>query len=187
MSKNKKQNRPKNSKSPNATIAYLLKKKTYIYRWIVSGLTIADVASKLGVSRSWLFEAFKENAELAAIRDDAYADRRDKLSSTLFQMALGNYTTRVRHTKTTKGTVTSYDDKGNVIKTDTVDTVVTNTDDTIQHIGDPNLKAITLIMNQMGNKDNKEQENVIEDTLDCNTDFTFADVAQDNDASEDLN
>ena len=169
-------NRAKNSKSPNANIQYLLKKKNLIYKWIVNGLTISDVAAKLGVSRSWLFEAFKSNAEIAAVRDEAYNDRREKLSCTLYQMALGNYKTRVRRTKTTKSETTIYKEDGTIDKTVTSDTVVEHSDDIIEHINDPNLKAMSMILRHEAENQAEEKQNIIEDTISDVEDLTYIDV-----------
>lgn len=165
-------------KSPNATIGYLLKKKNLIYKWIVNGLTMSDIADKLSVSRSWLFEAFKKSDELKTLKEEAFSARREKLSCTLYQMAFGNYKTRVRHTNIKKSSVESYDKAGKLIKREDSDVVTTHTEDVIEHIDDPNLKAISLLLGKEGINSEPISEQEITDTITDTSDFEFIDVEE---------
>ena len=165
-------------KSPNATIEYLLKKKNLIYKWIVNGLTMSDIADKLSVSRSWLFEAFKKSDELKALKEEAFSSRREKLSCTLYQMAFGNYKTKVRHTNTKKSSVERYDKSGKLLNREDSDVVTTHTEDIIEHIDDPNLKAISLLLNREGIQSETIGAQEITDTITDTSDFDFVDVEE---------
>lgn len=177
MKTTKQKNKPKSgTKSPNATIEYVIKKKNLIYKWIYSGLTISDVANKLGVSRSWLFEVFKNNTELAELKEQAYADRREKLENTLYQMALGNYKTRVKRTTTISKVTKRIDTSGKITSTEYSDVITESSEDIIEHIDDPNFKAITLLMNREGTTKSQEVHNEIEDTIKEPNEMTFVDV-----------
>ena len=105
--------RSKHKKGTN--LDYVLSKKNLIYKWIMQGLTISDVAEKLGVSRSWLFDAFKSCAELNEVKESAFDDRRERVNNTLYKLALGTYTSRVKHTNKTTHTekVGDKDSNGN--------------------------------------------------------------------------
>lgn len=175
---------PKGKKSQTTTLDYLLKKKNMIYKWIVQGLTIADVAEKLYVSRSWLFEMFKANQELNDIKNQAFEDRRDRLENTIYQMALGNYKTRVRKSKTTKATTSKLDSNGKVVSTETSDVVTEHSDETVEHINDPNLRAIAIIKRQEGITKAEDTAATIDDTIGTDPEMTFVDVANINEATD---
>lgn len=180
MNTNKKNNKPKGTtKSPNATIDYVIKKKNLIYKWIYNGLTISDVANKLGVSRSWLFEVFKNNPELAELKEQAYMDRRERLENTLYQMALGNYKTKVRRTTTVSKITKRIDKSGKTVSTEYSDVITESSEDIIEHVDDPNFKAITLIMNREGIKAQQDIPSTIEDTIEEPVEMTFIDVEKD--------
>lgn len=177
MKVTKQKNKPKSgAKSPNATIDYVIKKKNLIYKWIYNGLTISDVANKLGVSRSWLFEVFKNNTELSELKEQAYADRREKLENTLYQMALGNYKTKVRRTTTVSKITKRIDKNGKTISTEHSDVITESSEDIIEHVDDPNFKAITLLINREGTTKLQEVHNEIEDTIKEPSEMTFVDV-----------
>lgn len=180
MNTKKKSNKPKGTaKSPNATIDYVIKKRNLIYKWIYNGLTISDVANKLGVSRSWLFEVFKNNPELAELKEQAYMDRREKLENTLYQMALGNYKTKVRRTTTVSKITKRIDKSGKTVSTEYSDVITESSEDIIEHVDDPNFKAITLIMNREGIKSQQDIPSTIEDTIEAPVEMTFIDVEKD--------
>ena len=180
MNTNKNNKKPKGTtKSHNATVDYVIKKKNLVYKWIYNGLTIADVANKLGVSRSWLFEVFKNNDELAELKEQAYADRREKLENTLYQMALGNYKTRVRRTTTVSKITKKIDKSGKTTSTEYSDVITESSEDIIEHVDDPNFKAITLLMNREGIKAVQDVPSTIEDTIEAPDKMTFIDVEKD--------
>ena len=180
MKTTKQKNKPKGTtKSPNATVDYVIKKKNLVYKWIYNGLTISDVANKLGVSRSWLFEVFKNNDELAELKEQAYADRREKLENTLYQMALGNYKTKVRRTTTVSKITKRIDKSGKTTSTEYSDVITESSEDIIEHVDDPNFKAITLLMNREGIKAVQDIPSTIEDTIEEPDKMTFIDVEKD--------
>ena len=180
MNTNKNNKKSKGTtKSPNATVDYVIKKKNLVYKWIYNGLTIADVANKLGVSRSWLFEVFKNNDELAELKEQAYADRREKLENTIYQMALGNYKTKVRRTTTVSKITKKIDKSGKTLSTEYSDVITESSEDIIEHVDDPNFKAITLLMNREGIKAVQDVPSTIEDTIEEPDKMTFIDVEKD--------
>lgn len=161
--------RTKHKKGTN--LDYVLSKKNLIYKWIMQGLTISDVAEKLGVSRSWLFDAFKSCAELNEVKESAFDDRRERVNNTLYKLALGTYTSRVKHTNKTTHTE-KVGDKDEVSVTET-----TRKEDVFEHVDDPNLKAMALIVKQMELQGGlSKAENTIEDTLELPEDYVYTDV-----------
>ena len=161
--------RSKHKKGTN--LDYVLSKKNLIYKWIMQGLTISDVAEKLGVSRSWLFDAFKSCAELNEVKESAFDDRRERINNTLYKLALGTYTSRVKHTNKTTHTE-KVGDKEEVSVTE-----VTRKEDVFEHVDDPNLKAMALIVKQMELQGGlSKAENTIEDTLTLPEDYVYTDV-----------
>ena len=161
--------RSKHKKGTN--LDYVLSKKNLIYKWIMQGLTISDVAEKLGVSRSWLFDAFKSCAELNEVKESAFDDRRERVNNTLYKLALGTYTSRVKHTNKTTHTE-KVGDKEEVSVTE-----VTRKEDVFEHVDDPNLKAMALIVKQMELQGGlSKAENTIEDTLTLPEDYVYTDV-----------
>ena len=158
-------------KSPNANTSYLLSRSKAIYQWIVTGYTMTDIAKKLKVSRSWLFEQFNENKELNELRQSAYAARKEAIENTLYRLATGNYKTTVIHTQT----ITTK--KGN----EDAQTVSVTTEDIFEHIDNPNMTALGIIQRTMAmNNIASEEDNTIEDTIspiDENS-FSYVDVAK---------
>lgn len=154
---------------------YALSKKNMIYKWLMQGLTLADVAEKLGVSRSWFFSALKSCPDLNAVKEEAFADRRERINNTLYSLAIGNYTSKIKHTNKTR-TIDKVGDK------DAVSRVQSCTkEDIYEHVGDPNIKALSLIVHQMEMQDciGSNAINEINDTLNLPEDFVYADVSED--------
>lgn len=167
-------NKNRGIKSPNANTSYLLSRSKNIFNWIVNGFTMTDIAKKLKVSRSWLFEQFKANEELDNLRKSAYAAREEAINNTLYKLATGNYTTRVVHTQTV--TTKSGSDEAK--------TVTITTEDIYEHSEDPNMSAIGVLSRTMAmRKTNDETRPVISDTItdDDINNFTFCDVAESKD------
>ena len=77
----------KGAKSNHANLPYLLSRATAVHKWLVDGYTFSDIAKKLGVSRSWLFEQMKSNPELDELRKDALAERSENINNTFTQAA----------------------------------------------------------------------------------------------------
>lgn len=164
----------KKSHKRGTRLEYALSKKNMIYKWLMQGLTLADVAEKLGVSRSWFFDALKSSPELNAIKEEAFADRRERVNNTLYSLAIGTYTSKVKHTNKTKTTDKVGDKEVTKVQEYTKE-------DVYEHTNDPNLKALALIVHQMEMQAASGAEDCanIDDTLDMPEDFVYADVAID--------
>lgn len=159
----------KGAKSNHANLPYLLSRATSVHKWLVDGYTFSDIAKKLGVSRSWLFEQMKSNPELDELRKDALAERSENINNTLYRLATGNYKTRVLHTKSV--TVT---EDGNSR------TIVTTTEDVLEHEDDPNMSALGMLTRQMSaSQAASAAEPTIDDTItEVDADkFSYVDVA----------
>lgn len=166
--------RKKGQKSPNATTEYLILKSKNIYMWLVSGHTFSDIAKRLGVSRSWLFEQFKSNPQLDELRKSALAERAEAVNNTLYNLAIGNYTTRTVHTKTVTTT-----------ESGTSKTVSTTTEDRFEHIADPNLAALGMLTRQMAATNARAEGTAeIDDTIsEADVEkFTYVDVTKEPDS-----
>lgn len=154
-------------------LAYALSKKNLIYKWIMQNSTIADVADKLKVSRSWLFKAFAENSELNEIKEAAFADRRDKIEANLYERASGTYKVTIRRSKTSSVTREETDSQGIVTKVRT-SPVTEHTEETIEHVGDYDMKAIAMILKMNGKR--AEMPDGLVDTITDEDAFEFVDV-----------
>ena len=156
-------------KSQNATTDYLLSKKNLIYKWIVSGLTIGDVAEKLGVSRSWLFEQFASVEELNAVKTSAFDARREKLSNNIYKLALGTYKTTVK----TRNKSTVIDDSGES------ETKTIISEETVEHIDDSHYKALVFALSMTESDKTKTIEDkvsIVDDVCEINSGFEYCDV-----------
>lgn len=156
----------------NTTIEHLLASKDKIYKWLCVGKTMTDIAKKLGVSRSWLFEMFAKHPVLDELRNSARAERYEHIHNTLYQLAIGNYKAYNKHT--TKTTTT--DNEG---------TVSTNTvveENTHEHVADPNLRAMAIYM-RTEHIMPKVDEGKIQDSI-TPDDFEYVDVADETSASD---
>ena len=152
---------------------YLLLKREIIYKWLCNGVTMTNIAKKLGVSRSWLFDMFKKTEWLDDLRKQAAAERYEKVHNTLFQLAVGDYITKSKHTRKT----TQVDGEGNKVSSTVIE------DNTIEHEGDPNMRAMSIYM-RTENITNKPEDNIkINDTI-TPEDFEYVDVAESGEAND---
>lgn len=150
----------------NCSLEHMAASKEKIYKWLCMGKSMTDIAKKLGVSRSWLFDIFAKTPWLDALRKDAQAERYEHIHNTLYQLAIGNYKAYNKHTTTT----TTTDNEG---------TISTNTvveENTHEHRDDPNLRAMAIYM-RTENIMPKANDSRISDTI-TPDDFEYVDVAE---------
>ena len=101
-------------------------------------------------------------------------------------MALGNYKTKVRRTTTVSKVTKKIDKNGKTTSTEYSDVITESSEDIIEHVDDPNFKAITLLMNREGIKSVQDVPSTIEDTIEEPDKMTFIDVEKnDNSKTED--
>lgn len=154
--------------NPNANAEFILANRDKFYKWIVQGLTYDQIAPKLGVSRSWLFNITNADPRIKQIKEEARAERRELVHNTLFQLAIGNYKTETRHSNTVKQT----NNQGDVITSKTDETNV------VEHINDPNMRALSIFIRN-DNLAQSNEEARIRDSLDedYEDEYTYVDVA----------
>lgn len=151
----------------NTDINHLLANKEKIYKYLCKGMSMDNIAKKLGVSRSWLFDQFNKYEWLDELRKSAKAERWEHIHNTMYQLAIGDYRTYAKHT--TKTTAT---DNEGVTSTNTV-----VEENTIEHRKDPNLRALGIYM-RSENLLPKENDTRIVDSLD-DGEYIYVDVAED--------
>lgn len=174
-SKSKQHSKVNHNTSRGENLAYALSEKDNIYKWITKDLlTIGEVANRLGVSRSWLFKAFAECAELNEIKEDAFAYRRDMVEGNLYKRAMGKYTTTItrRRTSYTEGRAADASGGTKTVKSTPVTEVI---EETITHTGDYDLKAIAMVL-KLGAA-TVEPPCELDDTITQDDAYDFVDVS----------
>lgn len=156
-------------------IDIIMQKADIIYKRIMKGDTIAEVAAYLGVSRSWLFDAFKKSEDLNAIKEAAFADRREKISTNLYKLALGDYETKVRHRKTTRRTTVAKDDSGHEVISEGPKVIETS-ENVIEHRHDPSLKAIAMVLGRDKGKADDDLIELDDSIMNESDDYEYVDV-----------
>lgn len=165
-------------RSQNCNEGYLFMKRDNIYKWLITGITMTDIAKKLGVSRSWLFDQFNKFEWLNDLRESAKAERSERVNNTLFQLAIGDYITHAKYTTKT----TQKDGDGNSVTSTLIE------DKKVEHKQDPNLRAMAIYMRQQAALNNRQETNSkISDTISPD-EFEYADVETDDlDGGNDAN